>query len=213
MNIRLLPALTTVAAVLFLASPASPALALDSMKGFALAPAPEQGKNVQPNTMTCREFVKANPDMQMVVSAWYDGNSSTFNPVPEAVYMHEDVVSMFDALIKGCQATPASTLEDLQFEYGGDGEPATPTCAMLGKMPNAQMASLLLAWTLGYVADDSDGDKTIPLDAFSKFGDAIFATCKGKPNANLLPLVMEYQGIKAAAPAPEAATGGKDIDN
>jgi hypothetical protein len=193
------------ATTLFILALATPASALDNLNGFSL-----KGNILDPLDMTCKAFLRADDNMKMFVSAWWDGNSSTFVGKDEVSYSESDVKSMYESLIKGCEEEPDSTLEEIGFDYGGEGTTGKPTCSLLAGMPNAEKASELLVWTLGYIADDSGGETDINVGGFKAFGNEIFAQCKGQPRGNLIRMVMSYQGIGDDS---GDAGGGKDIDN
>jgi hypothetical protein len=182
---------------------AAPALALDNLNDFSL-----KGNTLDPLGMTCRSYLRADDTMKMFVSAWWDGNSSTFVEKDAVSYSEPDVQSMYESLISGCEDEPGSTLEEIGFDYGGEGTTGKPTCRLLARMPNAEKASELLVWTLGYIADDSNGETDINVGGFKNFGNEIFAQCKDQPDGNLIRMVMRYQGI-----SDDGDDVGKNISN
>ena len=198
---------TLVFAVLSFFVLAAPATALDNLNGFSL-----KGGVLDPVDMTCKAFLGADDNMKMFVAAWWDGSSSTFVGKDEVSYSEPDVRSMYEKLIESCQEEPDATLNDIGFDYGGDGTTGKPTCRLLAGMPNTEKASELLAWTWGYIADDSDGESDIDLRGFKDFGNKIFAQCKDQPGGNLIRMVMSYQGI-VEDDAATGSAGSKDIDN
>ena len=186
---------------------AVPAFALDTMNGFNL-----DGSILDPVDMPCKAFLAASDEMQGFVSAWWDGNSSTFVDMDNVTYNRSDVESMYEALVEGCEKAPGDTLGEIGFNYGGDEEPiGKPTCALLASRNNAQEGADLLAWTLGYVAEAHKGVVEIDIADFRNFGNEIFVQCKNNSRGNLIRLVMRYQGLDDGG--ADTVSSGKNIDN
>ena len=183
-------------------SSAQSALALDNVDSFKL-----NADVVKPYDMTCKEFMAADKNMQLFVSAWYDGDSTT-TAMDRVEYAREDVLDMQKHLIQGCEEEPKSTLEALQFNYGDDNANyKRARCNLLTKMSDVNEAVMYLGWSVGYLADERD-DYTVNIKEFYDMSKKVFEVCQNDSRANLVQLVLSNMEGKPAFDLPD-----KNIDN
>ncbi len=146
---------------------------------------------INPYAMTCREFSKADDNLKLFVSAWYDGDSTTTN-LAEVEYAREDVLDMRQHLIDGCVDEPESTLENLVFQYGVDDANYQPArCSLLNGMADSAEAVMYLGWAVGYLAQQRD-EFNVDISGFYPLGDTMLNICKTAPQANMVELVLDY---------------------
>ena len=171
---------------------------------------------VKPHDMTCQQFEKANADLQLFVSAWYDGDSTGGN-VSDVEYSKADVLSMQEHLFSACDGDPEATLEELEFNYGGeDDDYRDPSCSFLLGMKDQREAWTFLSWAVGYFAQDRRVF-TINVAEFVDMSNSLIKTCLSSPRANVMEEMQSYlkgsssRGGSSASGGP--ASWNKDIEN
>ena len=186
------------------------ASALDNLKDIDLGV-----PVVKPHDMTCRQFEKAGADLQLFVSAWYDGDS-TDGRVSSVEYSKADVLSMQENLFSSCKGDPDATLEELEFSYGGDDDDyRDPSCSFLLGIRDQREAWTFLSWAVGFFAQDRRV-YTIDMAEFVTMGNSLIQTCKTSPRANVMEEMQSY--FNAGRRSGSASSGGmgsweKDIEN
>ena len=171
---------------------------------------PDLGMDVvKPREMTCRQFEKGSADLQLFVSAWYDGDSTDGIP-SEVEYSKADVLSMQKSLFRDCKDDPNATLEELEFSYGVGGDFRDPTCSFLLGIKDQRDAWTFLSWGLGFFAQERRVS-TIDMDDFVEMGNSLIQTCKSSPRANVMEEMQSYLNVgRRGMSSPSGSSSGMD---